>query len=205
MYILNTYAYLRTPHYIFRHLENRFTLVWVTLSVVCCAGLGWDWGDLIDGDESDSEDSPTFNPEGAAALEAESRNWGCLTRSRWNMLNTFLYVNTPFCYDTFYIILYKSTIQYNINHFSCWSYCSAVCFSSQSWSACQLVFHVLHSLYFCLIFCPLHVRIHRSDQIWADCAGGGMLAFSNLEWWPGPLRTPYTWMILMTSDGHKTS
>lgn len=35
-------------------------------------------GDLIDGDDSESEDSPTFNAEGAAALEAASRNWGCL-------------------------------------------------------------------------------------------------------------------------------
>ena len=202
MYILSTYAYLRTSHYIFRHLENRFALVWVTLSAVCCAGLGWDWGDLIDGDESDSEDSPTFNPEGAAALEAESRNWGCLTRSRWNMLNTFIYVNTPFCWDTFYIILYNQLyntyIYIYINHFSCWSYCSAVCFSSQSWSACQLVFHVLHSLYLCLIFCPLHVRIHRSGQtVPAAC----VLAFSHLAW-PGH-RTPEN--LLMTSEGHKTS
>lgn len=37
--------------------------------------LARDSGDLIDG-ESDSEDSPTFNPDGAAALEAESRSWG---------------------------------------------------------------------------------------------------------------------------------
>lgn len=170
MYILSTYAYLRTSHYIFRHLENRFALVWVTLSAVCCAGLGWDWGDLIDGDESDSEDSPTFNPEGAAALEAESRNWGCLTRSRWNMLNTFIYVNTPFCWDTFYIILYNQL--YN-------TYIHKQFFLLKLLLCSLLFFAILISVpisfprfTFAVLLFDFLSSPCQNPQIWADCAGG---------------------------------